>query len=101
MNRRRIKITGIGMVTPAGIGIANFGAGICESRSRVVALESMGLGAENFIGATVPELEFSRRFPDLKESHLARHTQFALVAAQLALADAGLGFEELRNLIRS
>ena len=98
MNRRRTKITGIGMVTPAGIGIADFGARIGESKSRVVALKSMGLGAENFIGATVPELDFSKHFPNFRGKNLPRHTQFALIATKLALADAGLGFEDVKKL---
>jgi len=39
MNRRRVKITGIGFVTPAGIGRAAFQSGILESVSRVSAIK--------------------------------------------------------------
>ena len=98
MNRRRVKITGIGMVTPAGIGITEFGRGIAESKSRVVALDPLGVGAENFVGAKIPHFDVSRYFPDSNVKKLPRHTQFALVATQLALADAGLDFADVKHL---
>ncbi len=98
MNRRRVKITGIGMVTPAGIGVSAFRDGIIESKSRVVALDSMGPGAENLIVAKISNFDFAARFPNFKGKNLPRHTQFALVATQLALADASLHFDEIKKM---
>ena len=97
MIRRKVKITGIGMVTPVGIGKADFLRGIMESTSRVVALESLGLGAENCVGATVSNFNFPAYFPNFKGRNTPRHTQFALVAALLALEDAGIAFDEVKK----
>lgn len=98
MIRRKVKITGIGMVTPAGIGKADFMRGIMESTSRVVALDSLGPGAEHFIGAKISNFDIDRDYPDLNGGKLPRHTQFALAATHLALADAGVEFAEVKKL---
>lgn len=88
--RRRVKITGIGPVTPAGIGRENFFRGINEPVSRVGRVRSLEEKGE-FIAAEVRDF----RLPDwikieTNYKRLPRHTQFALAGAALALEDAGL-----------
>lgn len=98
MNRRRVKITGIGPVTPAGIGREAFQRGINESVSRVRRFD--GLGSENgpFVATYMDDFDL-RDYLD-KPGPLqreARHTQFALAGTALALADAGISEEEIRR----
>lgn len=88
--RRRVKITGIGPVTPAGIGRENFFRGINEPVSRVRAITRFDPAAGAFIGAEVSDFDLKNYAPDENPRRLSRHTQFGLAAAILALADAGI-----------
>jgi len=97
MKRRRVKITGIGPVTPAGIGREAFWKGIQEPVSRVVALKRFPSEAGAFTGAEVRNFKHENYFPGLSSKRIPRHTQFALVAAQLAIQDAGLDLSTLRG----
>lgn len=96
--RRRVKITGIGPVTPAGIGREEFFRGINEPVSRVRAITRFDPAAGSFVGAELTDFDLKRYAPDENPRRLSRHTQFSLVAAMLALKDAGLTTEELQRL---
>lgn len=93
--RRRVKITGIGPVTPAGIGREAFFRGINESISRVRAITRFDPAAGQFVGAEIPNFDLKHYAPDENPKRLSRHTQFSLVAAMLALQDAGLTLGDL------
>jgi 3-oxoacyl-[acyl-carrier-protein] synthase II len=96
--RRRVKITGIGPVTPAGIGREAFFRGINESVSRVRSINRFESGTGPFVGAEVHEFSLVKYAPNENARRLSRHTQFSLVAAILALNDAGVEKGELRHL---
>ncbi len=90
MKRRRVKITGIGFVTPAGTGREAFQRGILEHRSHVVAVRRFPEEAGGFVAAEVKRFNVAE-FSDVSSAkRLPRHTQFALAAAKLAFADARL-----------
>lgn len=93
--RRRVKITGLGPVTPAGIGREEFFRGINEPVSRVRAITRFDPAAGQFVGAEIPDFDLKRYAPDENPKRLSRHTQFSLVAAMLALKDAGLTLGDL------
>ena len=88
--RRRVKITGIGPVTPAGIGREAFFKGINEPVSRVRALPSLTTDAGPVVGADIPKFNLLDFAPDKTPRRHSRHTQFGLAAAILALRDAKL-----------
>jgi len=96
--RRRVKITGLGPVTPAGIGREEFFRGINEPVSRVRAITRFDPAAGQFIGAEITDFDLKRHAPDENPRRLSRHTQFSLVAAMLALKDAGLIPAEMARL---
>ncbi len=98
MKRRRVKITGIGFVTPAGIGKEAFRAGILKSRSYVVPVKRFPEEAGEFVAAEVLGFNVSDYFDTPAYGRLPRHTQFALVATKLALRDAGLNPSDVGNL---
>jgi len=93
--RRRVKITGIGPVTPAGIGREEFFRGINEPVSRVRPITRFDPAAGAFVGAEIPDFDLKKYLPSENIKRLPRHNQFALAAAILALADAGLSVEDL------
>jgi len=90
MPRRKVVITGIGPVTPVGIGVESFWEGLSSGRSGVrtiTAFDTTDLPVT--VAGEIPDWDASR-FLDLKE---ARRTdpfsQYAIAAAQLAFDDAG------------
>lgn len=89
-SRRRVKITGLGVVTPAGIGRDEFFEGINEPRSRVGTISRFDAESGTFVGAEIRDFDLKRFIPDENPRRLSRHTQFALVAGKLAIADAGV-----------
>lgn len=98
MKRRRVKITGIGPVTPAGIGREEFWKGIMEPVSRVRAFTKLDPGLGPFVAAYLDRFnigDYVDRITVPKGS--ARHTLFAIAAAKLALQDAGLTVTEFNN----
>ena len=97
MKRRRVKITGLGFVTPAGIGKEAFWAGILEPVSRVTATRKFPDEAGAFVAAEVKGFKLENFVPDVSSKRMPRHTQFALAAATLALEDAGLSLAALRG----
>jgi 3-oxoacyl-(acyl-carrier-protein) synthase len=99
MIRKRVKVTGIGPVTPAGVGREAFFWGILEPVSRVHVvpqLERAGTGP--FVAAEVRDFDVTSHVPDAHAKKLPRHTQFALAGTLLALADAGLRREDIVDL---
>jgi 3-oxoacyl-(acyl-carrier-protein) synthase len=96
--RRRVKITGIGPVTPAGIGREAFFYGINQTVSRIHTLRRFDTSAGPFVGAEVLDFDLKQFAPDENPRRLSRHTQMSLVAAMLAMDDAGVTREDVRNL---
>ncbi len=97
MKRRRVKITGIGPVTPAGIGREAFWRGILEPVSRAVRVKRFPEEAGVFVAAEVKDFKLENYAPDVSSKRMPRHTQFAVAATHLALTDAGLSVGDLRG----
>jgi 3-oxoacyl-(acyl-carrier-protein) synthase len=98
MKRRRVKITGIGPVTPAGIGREGFWKGILEPVSRVRPYTELGEADGPLVAAYLDDFNVARYVNrTLLPKGAARHTLFAAAGAMLALKDAGLTLPELRS----
>jgi 3-oxoacyl-[acyl-carrier-protein] synthase II len=96
--RRRVKITGIGPVTPAGIGRENFYSGINEALSRVREITRFDERGGAFVAAEIVDFRITDWIPGIgNPKRIPRQTQFALVGAVLALADAGISLEMLQG----
>jgi 3-oxoacyl-(acyl-carrier-protein) synthase len=98
MKRRRVKITGIGPVTPAGIGREEFWKGILEPVSRVRPYRGLGVEHGPIVAAYLDHFNIDRYVPrGSVPKGSARHTLFAIAAAVLAIKDAGISKEELER----
>lgn len=98
MKRRRVKITGIGFVTPAGIGREAFVRGILEHRSHVAEITRFPEEAGPFVGAEIKKFNIGDFVADPAAKRLPRHTQFAMAAAKLAVSDARLEPSQVQGL---
>ena len=98
MGRRRAVITGLGPVTPIGLGKEGFWNALLEGKSGITHVEFPGFDMQNFrtrIGAPIKDLPFDRFFPPKKgDRYLGRTSRFALVGAKMALEDAGFRLRE-------
>jgi 3-oxoacyl-[acyl-carrier-protein] synthase II len=95
---RRVKITGLGPVTPAGIGRENFFVGINERVSRVLEITKFDPRCGPFVAAHMPDFKLSEWAEGIiNTKRIPRQTQFAMAGTILALADAGISVEELRG----
>lgn len=89
--KRRAVVTGIGLITPAGSTVEAFWDSVASGRSAVRTIQSFDpTPYATRIAAEVTEFD-PLTYVDRKEArHMDRFCQFAVAAASLALADAGL-----------
>jgi len=98
VKQRRVKITGIGFVTPAGVGKDSFRAGILAGKSFVTPVTRFPVEAGEFAAAEVLDFSIEALIKNPAAKRLPRHTQFALAASRLALEDAGISAEVVDKL---
>ena len=91
----RIVITGIGPVTPIGVGVDAFWTSLTQGRSgarRVPDLVDAGLKVQ--IAADIPDFDPSEYMETKSARRMARFAQLAVAASRLAVEDAGLDLTE-------
>ncbi|GAB4425269.1 MAG: beta-ketoacyl-ACP synthase II [Chloroflexi bacterium OHK40] len=102
---QRIVVTGLGVVSPFGTGIAPFWEGLAAGRSaigRITHFDASGFPCQ--IAGEVPDFE-PQAFLDAKEARrMSRSSQLAVAAARMAVEAAGLRIdagtsEEIGTLI--
>jgi 3-oxoacyl-[acyl-carrier-protein] synthase II len=95
--KRRVKITGIGPVTPAGIGREPFLKGILEPLSRIRPYKELGDEFGPLVAAYIDNFDIADYIDDrsaLRKAS-ARHTLFGVAGAMLAINDARIKKSEI------
>lgn len=93
---RRVVVTGLGAVTPIGVGVDAFWSALCAGRSGVGPITRFDASSfRTRIAAEVGELDLPPSIPAREARHLDRFALFALVAAAEAWADARLACSRL------
>ena len=93
MTKRRVVITGLGAVTPCGIGMKDFWNSMLNGKCGISLVERINTEKQAVkIGAEIKDKDFDpEKFIDPKEAkRMDRFTQFAVVAADEAIADSGI-----------
>src|SRR5438105_1595693 len=93
---RRVVITGMGCVTPIGIGRAAFWAGLQRGVSGVGRIESFDVSNSPVkIAAEVRNFDWEAQLGPKDRKHVPRTVPLALAAAREAFADAGISPPDL------
>jgi 3-oxoacyl-[acyl-carrier-protein] synthase II len=91
LDRGRVWITGIGIITAAGTGLEAFRAGLRAGRSPVKRIDRFDPSPfRSQVAAQVDDFDPLAWMPPKTARQLDRFSQFGLVAGQLAMTDAGL-----------
>ncbi len=88
---RRVCITGLGIVSPIGIGIDAFLSGLRSGKSGIRAIAQSDAGATATHVAGQVDINFAEHLPPTRIPGLDRVSLFALVAAQQAILNANGG----------
>lgn len=90
LSKRRVVVTGMGAVTPIGIGLEAFWNGIKTSKNGIkpVTLIDTSDHIVKFAGE-IPEFNATDYIDKKEAKRMDRFTQFACVASDEALADSG------------
>jgi len=92
MSGRRVVVTGIGIVSPSGVGLEQFAVGNASGRSCVEPYPVSFPELKSRIAAQVRDFDPGHfGFARAEMEGLDRYARFGLVAARLAIDDAGLG----------
>lgn len=93
MEKRRVVITGMGVVAPNGIGIENFWNSLVHGQSAVRKITHFDVSSyPSQIAAEVQDFD-PRNYMDQKTSkRFSRFAQFALAAAEMAVEDSNIDF---------
>lgn len=93
MTKRRVVITGMGAVTPCGIGVDKFWDSMLNGKSGVSLIEAIDTERHTVkIAAEIKDKDFNPEdYIEPKDAkRMDRFTQFAMAAADEAIADAKL-----------
>jgi 3-oxoacyl-[acyl-carrier-protein] synthase II len=90
-NKRRVVITGMGVVAPNGIGIENFWDSLINGRSAVRRITRFDASSyPSQIAAEVPDFDPTDYMDPKTAKRLDRFVHFSVASAYMALEDAGI-----------
>ncbi len=96
----RVVITGLGVISPIGIGVSEFWKSALIGRSGVTAIPSLGWAPmsdyRSRVAGQVHNFSPEQYLTATQASRVDRYAQFALVAAKEALADADINMAKER-----
>jgi 3-oxoacyl-[acyl-carrier-protein] synthase II len=91
VTRRRVWITGLGVISPIGVGREAFWTGVRRGRSPVKRIDRFDPSAfRSQVAAQVDDFDPLDHLDARTARQLDRFSQFGLVAGRMALEDAGL-----------
>ncbi len=90
MTKRRVVVTGVGLVTPLGIGTKKTWENICAGKSGVAPISHFDASEYTVrIAAEVKDFQAEDFFEKKEARHLDLFVKYGIVAARFALEDSG------------
>ena len=98
MDKKRVVITGLGIISPVGLNIQDFWTALLAGKSGVAQITAFNTaGFDVTIAAEVKNFK-PEDYVDVREAkRLDRFAQFGLAASLQAVKDAGLDFSKVRT----
>jgi len=96
MEKRRVVITGIGVIAPNGIGIENFWDSLVHGRSgirRITHFDASSYPSQ--IAGEVEEFEPTNYMSSKSARRMDRFSQFAVACSKMALMDSNISLERI------
>ncbi len=91
MKEHRVVITGLGAVSPVGIGVKNFWEGLTTGRNGIGKVTCFDVtDFRSKLAAEVKDFQAEEWIDKKSASRMDRFTQFAIAASAMAIEDAGL-----------
>lgn len=99
--KRRVVVTGLGVISPVGTGKDNFWQALLEGRSGIKRIEAFDpTDFDSQIAGEVRDFDPDKFLSRKEARRMDRFSQFAVCASMMALEDAGLDVTRIdRNLI--
>jgi 3-oxoacyl-[acyl-carrier-protein] synthase II len=95
MDPRRVVITGLGLITPLGIGVEKSWSGLTEGRSGIVRISRFDASAfQTQIAGEVDGFDPEDYIEPKEVKKMDRFIHFGVAAASMALEDSGLKIDE-------
>ncbi len=95
-NKRRAVITGIGIISPYGMGVDKFWNSLIEGKSGISKIENISLeGHTVHVAGEIKNFEEFSTIDSKDSKRMDRYTQFAVMAADEAVKDSGISTENV------
>ena len=95
MSKRRVVVTGLGIVSPVGIGITAAWQNIVAGKSGIVRISQFDAGQfASQVAGEVADFDVTQYLPAKDARRMSRFIHFGLVAGMEAFADSGLAVTE-------
>ncbi len=96
MSRRRVVVTGLGVVTPLGCDVEQLWTRLLNGESGVRRVQQMDVseGYDSQIAGEVVDFDVDAFISKREQRRMDPFTQFGIAAAKLAITDSGLRFDE-------
>jgi len=96
MEKRRVVVTGMGVVAPNGIGLENFWDSLVRGRSGIRKITHFDASSYPCqVAAEVPDFDPSDYMDPKTAKRLARFAQFALASSKMAIEDSKIDLDKI------
>lgn len=96
--KNRVVVTGIGVLSPIGIGIDQFWESLIKGKSGICEITRFQTDSYTTkIAGEIKDFDPHNYLSDTRSDELCRNSQLGLVAAQMAVRDADLNLESIKN----
>jgi len=96
MEKRRVVITGMGVIAPNGMGVENFWDSLVHGRSGIKTISRFDVSScPSKIAGEVQDFDPTDYMNSKSSRRMDRFSQFGVACSKMALADSNIGLEKI------